>query len=316
MTSFSEKIQTRISPSFQYDSIYVSIGGKINEYTVNFRKPAGLTNYDFQSNAPYQMVPAFIRYPRSSSSKTLIVVIDDFTDSDLREMNQRFVFNMHERYPHIHVILYDIKLTSETVDDFAKSLVQWIVNQNIAPAKCMIVNYLRFRGCLSVVDSQIEFTLPRVVQNALNNQYPPNMVHSEYTKSRAPYSDILYQWFGYQFYTYNIIFSYREYTAYMLSHLSIMNILNECCENTQLVSGNVSNIFMYERSRELKSVQLLFRFLNHSVDITSYSKHPTMICSRLCDYIPTFMHDIVDFNELEYRLDKSTYSSEGTVIKS
>jgi hypothetical protein len=295
------------TPSFQYDSLYISIGGKINEDAVRFTKPAILTNHDFQSNAQYQMVPAFIRYPRSRSSQTLVIVIDDFSDPELRLVNETVVDQIQQKHTHIRIVLYDTKLVVETIDDFAKSLVQWIIDQNLAPEKCMIANYLRFRGTHSVIDSQLEFKLPRVIQNALNaytiipqtnrpdlpldETKPQHKILNPIPKTKpiAPYSGILYQWFGYQYYTYNIVFSYKEYNAYMLKHLTVMNLLEECCDMTTLVSGNVSNMFMFEKSREPKSVELLLTFLQHSVDITSYSKQPTAICSRMNEFVPEYV---------------------------
>ena len=291
MSSFESTITTLIPPSFDYESIYVSIGGKINEHAVRFHKPAVLADYEFPTNAEYQMVPAFIRYPRYRSAKTLVVVIDDFSDPELRRINQLVIDYIQKKYPHIRVIFYDTKLTTESVDGFAKSLVQWIVSQNVIPEKCMIANYLRFRATLSVIDSQLEFNIPKHIQNALNSYkvaivYPTDPKKTTY----APYSDILYQWFGFQYYTYNIVFSYKEYNTYMLKHLTVMNILHECCDLTTLVSGNVSNMFMFEKTKEPKTSELLLTFLKHSVDITSYSKQSSAICSRLTDFVPNYAY--------------------------
>jgi len=321
MSSFTETIANLIPASFQYDSLYISIGGKINDDSVRFSKPAILADYNFQSNAQYQMVPAFIRFPRIRSSRSLVIVIDDFTDPDLRLVNQTVMDQIQQKHAHIQIVIYDTKLAIETIDDFAKSLVQWIIDQNLAPEKCMIANYLRFRGTHSVIDSQLEFKLPRVIQNALNaytiipfedkssqsiprkptpsetidNEKPHHKLLNPVAKTKpiAPYSGILYQWFGYQYYTYNIVFSYKEYNAYMLKHLTVMNILHECCDMTTLVSGNVSNMFLFEKSREPKSVELLLTFLQHSVDITSYSKQPTAICSRLNEFVPEYVQQYV-----------------------
>jgi hypothetical protein len=309
MLSFAETITSLIPASFQYDSLYISIGGKINEHSVRFSKPAILTDYDFQSNAQYQMVPAFVRYPRSRSSQTLVVIIDDFSDPDLRLVNETVIDQIHDKHKHIQIVFYDTKLVIDTIDDFAKSLVQWIVEQNLAPEKCMIANYLRFRGTHSVLDSQFEFKVPRVIQNALNaytilpnsptETSNPEKPHHKLMnpipkpKQVAPYSGILYQWFGYQYYTYNIVFSYKEYNAYMLKHLTVMNLLHECCDMTTLVSGNVSNMFLFEKSREPKSIELLLTFLQHSVDITSYSKQPTTICSRMNEFVPEYVKQYI-----------------------
>lgn len=293
MSSFEETIATFIPTAFEYDSIYVSIGGKINEHKVRFNKPALLVDYEFPTNAQYQMVPAFIRYPRYRSS-TLVVVIDDFSNPDLYQINQIVIDNIQQKHPHIRVILYDTKLTNETLDEFAKSLVRWIVSSKIAPEKCMIANYLRFRTTLSVIDSQLEFNIPKLVQNALNSyKIEKKHPHNHKTTYTTPYSDILYQWFGYQYYTYNLVFSYKEYNTYMLRHLSILNLLHECCDMTSLVSGNVSNMFMFEKTKDPKTTELLITFLKHSVDITSYSKRSTSICSRLLDFVPNYAISVI-----------------------
>jgi len=304
MTSFAETIDSRIPESFQYDSIYVSIGGKINEHTIRFAKPAVLAEYDFQSNAQFQMVPSFIRYPRVRTAKTFVIIIDDFSDPHLRLVNQTVIDQIQRKHEHVCAILYDTKLDISTIDDFAKSLVDWIVSKNIAPEKCMIANFIRFRGAHSVINTQLEFKLPRVIQNSLNSHTiipatsaltdpmnPPHPILNPTIKAKpvAPYSGILYQWFGYQYYTYNIMFSYKEYSVCMMQHVMVLNLLQEVCDLTVLVSGNVSNMFMFEKSREPKSMELLLTFLRSSVDITSYAKQPTSMCSRMTEFVPSFV---------------------------
>jgi hypothetical protein len=266
------------SPVFAYDAIYVSIGGKFNESRLRFHKPSILSNYEFPTNAIYQMVPAFIRF--SAKTRALVIVIDDFSDPSLRQTNQTILESIRDKCPHITPVIYDIILTAENIAGFAKSLVQWIGNSGVAPEKCMIVNYLRFRGCPSVMDSQLENAIPRIIQNALN---------------QAPaYANILYHWFGYQYYTYNIVFAYKEYNTYMLKHLQTLALFAECCEMTQLVSGNVSNMFMFDLAREPKNVRLLLDFCAHSVDITSYAKDPSRICSRLNEFVSDYVRYIKD----------------------
>jgi hypothetical protein len=285
MSSFSTEIAKYITPktsveSRQYDTIYISIGGKINEPTVKFRNPATLSDYAFASNAQYQMVPAFIRYPKTRIT-SLVIVVDDFSDSQLRELNKAAIREIQLKHPHISIALYDIRITIKNVNEFAKSLVDWIVDQNVAPEKCMIANYLRFRGCPCVTDSQLENAVPRIIQLALNE-----------TKV---YANILYNWFGYQYYTYNILFLYNEYNVYILSHLSTLALFAECCDLTQVVSGNVSNIFMYDIAREPKNAKVLFHFLKYAVDITSYAKPSIPFYSRLYEYVPKYATDLESY---------------------
>jgi hypothetical protein len=294
-------------PTSTYDFVYVSIGGKINEREVQFNKPNVLSEYRFPSNATFQMVPSFIRYPNTKNTTALVVVIDDFSDPELQNTNQTFIQNIQKKFPHITAVLHNINLTAETIDAFAKSLVQWIISLNISPQKCMIANYIRFRGGISVLNSQIEFKLPRVIQQCLDAykvlaQDDTNATDKDGSgkpiplfgsvvkpKQVAPYSSVLYQWFGYQYFTYNIVFSYKEYNTHMLQHLTVINLLTEFCDMTQLVSGNVSNMFMYEKAREPRALELLLKFLSHSVDITSYSTRSGVICSRLCDFAPSYI---------------------------
>lgn len=264
--------------SFPYDAVYVSIGGKFNDPRLRFHKPSVLAEYDFPTNAIYQMVPAFLRY--SIKNRALVVVIDDFSDPALLHTNQTILDSVRDKCPHITPVIYDIRFTAENIAGFAKSLVQWIGDLGVAPEKCMVVNYLRFRGCPSVMDSQLENAVPRIIQNALN---------------QAPaYANILYHWFGYQYYTYNIVFAYKEYNTYMLKHLRTLALFAECCEMTQLVSGNVSNMFMFDIAREPKNARLLLDFCAQSVDITSYAKDPSRICSRLNEFVSDYVRYIKD----------------------
>jgi hypothetical protein len=282
-----------------YSYIYVSIGGKVNSSTVRFNKPGELADFDFPTNALYQMVPAFIRYPYIHTKQTkrfsgeandsaaqssrrnspkpsniLVIVIDDFSDPVLQELNQYALHVLQQKHAHLNIVMCNIKITMETIGDFAKSLVGWIVSQNISPEKCMIANFLRFRGCPSVPDAQIENILPKTIQTVLDKT--------------DTYSGILYHWFGYQYYTYNVVYSYKEYNAYILRHLTTLSLFDKCCDLTQLTSGNVSNLFMFDISREPKYTDLLIQFLKYSVDITSYPKHDH-IHSKMYEFAPSFI---------------------------
>jgi hypothetical protein len=277
-----------------YDSAYISLGGKYNEPTVKFQNPAYLAGHDFPSNTQYQMFPMFVRFPkkrgkrgldvrssdmRYSDMRCLVIIVDNFQNDEIREINQKLIERATSQFAHLDVVLYDTTLHIRDVRPFTQSVVEWAFARGITPEKCIFANYIRFRGCPCIETAQFEVDIPRAIQNVLNES--------------KIYTGCLYQWFGYQYYTYNIVFSYKEYNAYMLKHLSVINLLEECCDMTTLVSGNVSNMFMFEKSRQPKSLELLVAFLEHSVDITSYPKQPSAIYSRMNEFIPDYVPTLI-----------------------
>jgi hypothetical protein len=61
-------------------------------------------------------------------------------------------------------------------------------------------------------------------------------------------------------------------------------LFHECAEATQVVSGNVSHLFMFDLAREKHNKSVLTEFLKHTLDITSYAKHGDVLSSKMIDF--------------------------------
>ena len=273
-----------------YEYAYISLGGKYNEPTVQFSNPAYLDSYDFPSNTQYQMFPMFMRFPKKG--RGLILIVDCFDNDETLEINQKIIDRAVSQFPHLDVVIYDTTLCLKDVRPFAETVVSWVSSRKITPEKCLFANYIRFRGCNSIDTTQLEVAIPQKIQCVLNES--------------KVYIGCLYQWFGFQYYTYNLLYSYRKYD--MSRHLKVILLFHECAEATQVVSGNASNLFMFDLACEKANKNVLVAFLKNTLDITSYPKSGDTICSKMVDFcsretihidLPTTLSTVVSPENVE-----------------
>ena len=248
----------------KYDSLYVSMGGKYNQSAVSFYNPSYLASNQYHSNSSYQMIPEFLRHP---SSRVLVVVVDDYNNDEIRQTNVSIVENLCSQHTHIDVVLYHKKLHLDDVPALATTFVQFAQTRNISPAKCMFCNFIRFRGCTSVDIAQFETEVPRIFQKTLDKL------------ANGEYSDCLYQWFGYQYYVYHLVYSYKRYDT--KRHLSVLRLLSECCGKTQLTHLNVDILFDFPHSHYPHNKEVLQGIIDTTVDLMSPATDETALCSPL-----------------------------------
>ena len=251
----------------KYDSLYVSIGGKYNQPAVSFHNPSYLASNQYPSNSSFQMVPEFLRSrPMSASSRVLVIVVDVFDMEEIRQANTTIVGKLCAQFPHIDVVLYHKKLHLDDVPTLATTLVQFAQTRHIPPTKVRFCNFIRFRGCPCIDAAQFETELPRVFQKALD-------------ADGGTYADCLYQWFGYQFYVYHLVYSYKKYDY--KRHLSVLRLLTECCSSSPLVSGNVDHLFEVDHAHYPQNKRVLLGLLDTAVDLMSPATDETALCSPL-----------------------------------
>jgi len=274
----SEHLENSLTCSGVYDTLYVSLGGKYNQPFVRFSNPSYLASKQYPTNTSFQMIPAFLRYCHPGTlaeerPRTLVIIVDDFETKESRDTNTAIVRNTLEQCPHIDIILYNKTLHLDGIRPLATMLIRVANTHAISPNRCMFCNFIRFRGCTSIDLSQLEAELPRIFQKELDANSGGN-----------DYSECLYQWFGYQFYVYNLVFSYKKYN--MKRHLTILRLLSEFYDSTQLSASNVANLFEVEDTFLPQTKQLLRDFAKTTVDLLS-RENPTrsMICSRLYDSV-------------------------------
>ena len=255
----------------EYKYLYVSLGGKYNQPLVSFHNPAYLSSNQYQTNASFQMIPAFLRQ-RPSDSRVLVVVVDEYETDQIREANQHIVDQLCSQFLHIDVVLYHKKLHLDDVPRIANVFVRFAQSRAIAPSQCMFCNFIRFRGCLCIDVAQLEAEIPRIFQKTLDSE----------TITGGAYAGCLYQWFGYQFYVYHLVYSYKHYD--MKRHLSVLRLLTECSNSIPLGSSNAGQLFMADHAKLPPNKRVLLGLMDTAVDLLSPANNVHRICSSLLEF--------------------------------
>ena len=275
-----------ISTQKQYDMIYVSIGGKMNESDILFSYPHSI-NKKFPVNSDCQIIPNFIRNRKLS---TLVVLIDSFkptknsngtkshlnpsgslTGEDLKWdiLNpHRFKDElMYKNYqliqqilqqqetPNMDVLIYDKMCSISDLTEIIEKIVEVCITLNIDETKVMICNYIKFAH---PTPSEYEF-----------EKQLPNHIYSVLTKTQnIKYVTCFYQWFGQHIFLYNIVYNYHKYNSYMYMNYDCLNLLFEHA----LINDHLkeTNIFTIMLTLDMQTEKKLRLFLKNSVDIKSY----------------------------------------------
>lgn len=212
-------------------------------------------------------------FTRFLPERCLVLIVDCFADDEVREINQTMIERATRQFPHLDVVVYDTTLHIRDIPPLIQMMVDWMLTRHLAPEKCLIANYLRFRGCSAIDTSQFEVDVPRKIYAVLSET--------------RTYVGCFYQWFGYQYYTYHLLYSYSKYD--MSRHLKIIMLFHECADSMQVVSSNASRLFevvKYSGGEHINSNQkVLMDFMRHTLDITSYGKTPDALSSNMSEYI-------------------------------
>lgn len=241
----SENLGEWLQGSRQYDRVYVSIGGKINQKEQYFNYPDAVKNKVYSSNAGFQMIPAFLR---NSAEATLVIVVDHgFSDEH--------VFSR----PNLDVLLVNADV-SLGIKCIIQDIMGYVAGSKIPPAQFMICNFIRF-------------SYPNVLEQALEESVPKKI--QRYVGRYAGYEDCFYQWYGYSIYTYNLVYQYRRYDLTRCLHASQLIRLFERVFRTLSIRSSNVQLLQVDGEREQKMVS---GFLQCSVDFTeSASSHGSSV---------------------------------------
>lgn len=241
-----------ISTQKQYDMIYVSIGGKMNEPDILFSYPHSI-NKKFPVNSDCQIIPNFIRNRKLS---TLVVLIDSFKD-ELMYKNYQLIQQIlqQQETPNMDVLIYDKMCSISDLTEIIEKIVEVCITLNIDETKVMICNYIKFAH---PTPSEYEF-----------EKQLPNHIYSVLTKTQnIKYVTCFYQWFGQHIFLYNIVYNYHKYNSYMYMNYDCLNLLFEHA----LINDHLkeTNIFTIMLTLDMQTEKKLRLFLKNSVDIKSY----------------------------------------------
>jgi hypothetical protein len=192
----------------QYTSIYVSIGSKMNEKTVQFCPSLhDRKSIRHPTNCLSQMVPAFLR-TQPMSERSLCIIVDQFSNKTNLEENIRMLQTISD--VDMDICLFDRSCTKQFLPDFVEYIISLAEQHAIPPEKLMICNFVKFMGSPNAMELACETFIPEIIQKKLD---------------KTVYSDCLYEWFGYRFHLYNFIYSYKKYGQYYFMHQDLIREL-------------------------------------------------------------------------------------------
>lgn len=180
-----------IYESGEFNMIYVSIGGKLNEYTVQFRENA---RKQHPTNSRQQMYPTFLRH-RNQTNKILIIAIDNFRDRFIFENNKQIIENIMEN--NVTFIMVNYQFNKQSLILFTQFITKIAKNNEIDKNMFIICNFVKHLNEPNIREHRDEEMIPKTIQSVLNES--------------SEYSDCFYEWFGYRFYLYNFIYRYKPY---------------------------------------------------------------------------------------------------------
>ena len=189
----------------QYTSIYVSIGSKMNEKMVQFSSSStDRKSMKHQTNCLSQMVPAFLR-TQPLSERSLCIIVDQFTNKMNLDENIRMLQTISD--VDMDICLFDRSCTKQFLPDFVDYIVELAEQHAIPPDKLMICNFVKFLGSPNALELASETFIPEIIQKKLD---------------KTVYSECFYEWFGYRFYLYNFIYSYKKYGQCYFMHQDLI----------------------------------------------------------------------------------------------
>jgi len=227
--SLKALINETINNRGKIDAIYVSIGGKCNEPLVSFNKPDKIKHKSFRTNSHYQLLPEFLEVTCSTNKNVLIIAFDDFSNQENRIFNRSMVEKRITE--NMTVILFDKIVDKSFLESFIELFLSVCMKNNIYKNNAYICNFIKHLNEPSTLDYKSEEMVPQHVQNLLDN---------------TDYSECFYQWFGYHYFTYNLVYRYKNHLIYHLKNFPLIfeSHLERQNTNNMLSDKNFINFLM------------------------------------------------------------------------
>lgn len=237
-----DEIQNEISriiyESDGFNMLYVSIGGKLNEYAVQFRENP---KKKYATNSRQQMYPRFLRN-RHQKNKILIIAVDNFRDRFVFENNKKIIEDILD--DNVTFVMINYLFNTTTLGIFMQFITKVAKNNEIERSRFMICNFVKHLNEPNIRELRDEEMIPETIHRILS--LPEN----------SEYSDGFYEWFGYRFYLYNFIYRYKPYAKRLILDIELF------MENQQN-DNNMKSISVLQN-------MALVQFLDNVFDITMY----------------------------------------------
>jgi hypothetical protein len=228
----------------KHDSIYISLGGKQNESIVS------LSETKVMSNAPYQMVPQFLR--GGSEEKSLILIIDTFRQEEAGKINRRILNQLST--PFTDIVMLNCEITVHGLSKLVNVAIEIAKLNNIAPSRYMFCNYVKFYH-----PNDSELNLEMIIPEAL-----------QICHNKTIYRNGFYQWYGYNTQLYNTIYCYKKYqTAHLCHFVALKQILSKL-KNMQLSINTIMMLQMEDFKKEAQKILSLFMEYNYDITANAY----------------------------------------------
>lgn len=226
-----------------YTKIYLSFGSKYNEKRVIYESPS---IPDHNTNAPFQMFPAFLRdYPESE--QILSICVDNFSNTENRELNRKIIGSVIK--DSTDFVFVDCQLKLLDFYTFLALFLKILIENNIKSCQFYCVLYLKFM-CPNLIEETFSEKITNVAMNTFKDSF---------------YRNSLFIWFGYHPNLHNFIYPAYYSLAYYAYNLSIIqNQFNYDPIDTYSISDWISNVEPYTQAR-------IIPFLTNCYDITQYS---------------------------------------------
>jgi hypothetical protein len=187
-------IQTAIGDMFAemqgFDFLYVSIGGKWNESIVPFPDRRNDIVY---TNSKQQMYPRFLQN-RPEDKKFGVIAFDDFRNKDEFEKNVRYIQQVAEENATVMVVSHHFSVP--TLTSITNYLLELCVKYGVTGSQVMITNFVKHRNTTNFLETRDEKMIPITIQSVLG------------LTCYTDYKYCLYEWFGYRYYTYQLVYQY------------------------------------------------------------------------------------------------------------
>ena len=233
-----------------YHSIYTSFGSKQNEIFIN----ASSSNLPRRpSNAPFQMIPSFMRL-LPDNTQGLVIVIDDLHDEESLLQNKSILTELSKQsHTWLDIIIIDTYLTKDILYSITQIITEFANSIHIQPNNYKLCNFIRFRQPNST-EHALEMWIPDFTQRILDSLYDGKYNHS------------YYQWFGYSYYTSDYMYCYKTYNIACTFYTNtIYNILQNALVTSLLNQYNIDDVQYYVNMRDKRLRSIWEQFQKNSI---------------------------------------------------
>jgi hypothetical protein len=212
---------------------------------------------DMMSNAIFQLVPAFLQY-RCPEKEILVLSLDDYADEDVYQRNRRLVKTMTNENENIEFVFLSKFCTSVFLGEFIALLLSLAVSQDIPANQCMICSYIQYRNCPNGLEESQQMSIQSTIYQTLGSLY------------ESAYLDCYYHWYGYAFYTYHMLYRYKDCRKLLPSRMI-----------SRFRQLRLEEPFMANMDYDKVDVTQFEDYWKHVIDITSFAKEGDEIASSI-----------------------------------